>query len=448
MPVSLSPVLKRLPYAALVVVAAMIAALVVITAHGRSAQRPSAASAAPALQVTSAPLAGLTTRQLVDRYTAVVKVSPRSPMAYDNLALAELQLAREDADPTWYGKAELLFKKALALNSNDFEALGGLGSLAASRHDFTTALAMGRGALSIDAESGYALGVVVDAEVELGRYPAARRTLQRMLNDRPDLSSFSRASYLLELEGHIPAARRALVQAIESGAPAKENTAWAYLYLGNLEFSQGDYAQAGGQYRLAGEAQPGFVHALAAEAKLAAARGDYPRAIRIYRQVTARLPLPAYVIALCDVQAAAGRTAAAARTEGLVRAEEALYAANGVNVDVELALFEADHGGDPQQALARAQEAERVQKSVVVEDALGWTLFRAGHPHQALAALDRALALGSRDSSFLYHRGAIEAALGLRAQARHDLATALAINPHFSVLYEPDARRLLKEVTR
>ncbi|MEY2525197.1 MAG: hypothetical protein QOJ66_3762, partial [Ilumatobacteraceae bacterium] len=276
--------LKRLPSSTVViVVAAMIAALVVINAQGRSARPLSAAPAAPALQLTSAPAAGLTTRQLVGRYTAVVKASPSSPMAYDNLALAELQLAREDADPTWYGKAELLFNRALALNPKDFEALGGLGSLAASRHDFATALAMGRRALTIDPESGYALGVVVDAQVELGRYRAARRTLQRMLNDRPDLSSFSRASYLLELEGHISAARRALVQAIESGAPAKENTAWAYLYLGNLEFSQGDYAQAGRQYRLAGEAQPGFVHALAAEAKLAAARGDYPRAIRIYR---------------------------------------------------------------------------------------------------------------------------------------------------------------------
>jgi len=36
----------------------------------------------------------------------------------------------------------------------------------------------------------------------------------------------------------------------------------------------------------------------------------------------------------------------------------------------------------------------------------------------------------------------------MRAEARRDLASALAINPHFSVLYEPDARRLLKEVSR
>ena len=428
-------------------VAAVLAALAVFAMRGHpAAPRPSSPVAAP-LPVTSAPAAGLTTRQLVDRYTAVVKASP-SAAAYDSLALAELQLAREDADPTWYGKAEILFHRALTLDSKNFEALGGLGSLAASRHDFTAALALGRRALSIDPESGYALGVVVDSEVELGRYPAARRSLQRMLDQRPDLSSFARASYLLELEGDIPAARRALRQAIASGAPAKENTAWAYLYLGNLEFSQGRYSAAERQYRLAGEAQPGFVHAAAARAKLAAARGEWRPAIRLYTRVIDRLPLPAYVIALADVQAAAGRRTAARRTEGLVRAEEALYAANGVNVDVELALFEADHGGDPAHALALARTAERVQKSVVVEDALAWTLFKAGHALQALAAADRALELGTRDSGLLYHRGAIEASLGLVSQARRDLAAALAINPHFSVLYEPDARRLLKEVSR
>ena len=119
-----------------------------------------------------------------------------------------------------------------------------------------------------------------------------------------------------------------------------------------------------------------------------------------------------------------------------------------MNVDVELALFEADHGGDPQVALAHARAAARVQHSVVVEDALGWTLFRAGHARAALRAADRALRLGTLDANFRFHRGAIEASLGMRAAAKRDLSEALSINPHFSVLYEPRARRLLAEVSR
>jgi Flp pilus assembly protein TadD len=92
--------------------------------------------------------------------------------------------------------------------------------------------------------------------------------------------------------------------------------------------------------------------------------------------------------------------------------------------------------------------ARRTQRSVVVDDALAWTLYRAGRPHAALEAATRALRLGTRDASFLYHRGAINAALGRRAAARADLSLALRINPRFSVLGAPEARRLLKEVSQ
>ena len=155
---------------------------------------------------------------------------------------------------------------------------------------------------------------------------------------------------------------------------------------------------------------------------------------------------PAYVIALGDVYRADGRARAARRQYALVRAEEQLYAANGVNVDVELALFDDDHGGDVAGALHRMRALAKIQPSVTVEDALGWTLFKAGHTRAALAASNRALRLGTRDSSFHYHRGAIEASLGMRRPAVRDLTAALRLNPRFSLLYAPAARRLLREL--
>jgi len=95
---------------------------------------------------------------------------------------------------------------------------------------------------------------------------------------------------------------------------------------------------------------------------------------------------------------------------------------------------------------ATSRAVARVKRSVTVEDALGWTLYRAGHLHAALAAANRALALGTKDASFRFHRGAIEAALGLRDRARSDLRTALAINPRFSLLNVPVAHQLLAEL--
>ncbi len=438
---------KPIPIFFALLLAALLA--VAVAVHRTGAASPSltpAQRAEVAPLVTPIPAPGTSTRQLIDRYTAQLRATPTDPAAYDDLALAELQMAREDGDPLWYTKADRLLQHALALAPNDVTAIGGLGSLALSRHDFVGAVALGTQALRLQPESSYALGVLVDANVELGRYADARSALQRMLDARPDLSSYSRASYLFELEGRIPAARRALQAAVSSGAPARENTAWAQVQLGNLEFNHGSPDAAAGDDSAALRTDPGFVTALAAQAKLEAAFGHYTLAAATYRTVVARYPLPAYVIGLGDVYRVSGHPRAAAREYALVRAEEALYAANGVNVDIELALFEADHGGDPAQALAKARSVARVQHSVTVSDVLGWTLYRAGHLQAALAAANRALALGTQDAGFFFHRGAIEAALGRRDAARSDLRHALAINPHFSLLYVPITHRLLAEL--
>src|SRR5437879_718800 len=89
------PVLIKIRPAVLVAVAAAFAALMVFVmqGHRRPVTSPSSPVPAGALQVSTAPVAGLTTRQMVDRYTAAVKAAPTAA-AYDNLALAELQLAR------------------------------------------------------------------------------------------------------------------------------------------------------------------------------------------------------------------------------------------------------------------------------------------------------------------------------------------------------------------
>ena len=73
-------------------------------------------------------------------------------------------------------------------------------------------------------------------------------------------------------------------------------------------------------------------------------------AIDRYADVVPRYPSPEYVIALGDLYASVGRDEDAERQFDLVRAEAKLFAANGVNIDLELALFDAAHG-DPHAAL-------------------------------------------------------------------------------------------------
>ena len=80
---------------------------------------------------------------------------------------------------------------------------------------------------------------------------------------------------------------------------------------------------------------------------------------------------------------------------------------------------------------------------MLAEDAYGWALHAAGRDAQALRHARAALRLGTRSALFNYHLGVIEAALHRTADARRDLARALATNPDFSPLHAPKARALL-----
>src|SRR5437764_911772 len=160
--------------------------------------------------------------------------------------------------------------------------------------------------------------------------------------------------------------------------------------------------------------------------------------------VAPRYPLPQYVIALGDLQTVAGDAAGAARSYALVRTEEALFKANGVNVDLELALFDTGHG-EVGAGLAAARQEWARRHSILVADALAWALYRSGDALAALRYERSATSLGMRDALFFFHEGMIERALGRTAAARSDLRAALSIDPNFSILHAAQARAALRE---
>jgi tetratricopeptide (TPR) repeat protein len=246
--------------------------------------------------------------------------------------------------------------------------------------------------------------VLVDALVELGRYRAAERTLQRLVDLKPNLAAYARVSYMRELYGDLPGAVEAMERAAAAGGPVPENVAYVQTLLGGLELERGRRVAARRAFAAALAAVPGYVQAEAGRARLAAASGDLRGAIARWRRVVERRPLPEYAIALGEAELAAGRRAAGRRDLGLVRAERALLAAAGVNTDVELAIFEADHG-DRARAVTLARAAWEQAPSVRSADALGWALTRAGRPRAGLRWARRALRLGSLDPTFRYHAG-------------------------------------------
>jgi tetratricopeptide (TPR) repeat protein len=359
------------------------------------------------------------------------------------LAAAYLQKVRETGDASFYTRADALLRQALAGDARDQGTLVQAATLAAGRHDFRGALRLARRAQAVVPGTVAPLPILVDSLVELGRYGAAERTLQHLVDLKPNLAAYARVSYFRELIGDLPGATDAMQRAVAAGGPAPENVAYVQSLLGGLELARGRLGAARHGYDAALAAMPAYAPAAAGRARLAAMTGDLHGAIVRWRRVVARLPLPEYVIALGETKLAAGRTSAGRRDLALVHAQQRLLAAAGVNTDVELAIFEADHGSPPR-GVALARAAWGSAPSVRSADALGWALTRSGRPQAGLRWARRALRLGSLDPSLRYHAGMTALAAGRRDEGRSDLRLAIAHGLAAQPLHLQRAREALR----
>ena len=385
---------------------------------------------------------GSPTQRRIDSLISRLKSGGDDAAGYRDLGLALLQRVRETGDPTLYTRAEESFERALKLEPRDPGILVGIGVLQLARHEFADALETGRAALAL-APVAAARGVVVDALTELGRYDEAVTELQLMVDARPNLASFSRISYARELRGDLEGALEAVALAEEAGGQVAENAAFVAWLRGNLLTYLGRTDEARAAYDRALGLFPNYAPALAGIGRLAVAAGDLPAAIAAFDKAASILPLPEYVVALGEAYEASGRIEQARQAYDLVRVEIQLLQANGVIADVEIALFEADHG-DLKLALSVAREAYAARQNVRTADALAWATYRNGDVAKALELSREATRLGYRDAALLYHAGTIKAAAGLKEEAIADLKAGLATDAGFSATGAKAARELLR----
>ncbi|GAA2598956.1 tetratricopeptide repeat protein [Actinomadura fulvescens] len=401
--------------------------------------------AADSAPVTGAGIDRATGRDIA-RLQEHLRAQPKDATSWAALGLAYVEQARVTADPSFYPKAAAALDRSLRVSPKDNEpALSGQGALAAARHDFTAALRLAGQALKINPYGTRAHAVRVDALVELGRYEEADKAVRHADSIKPALPIFTRYAYVQELRGRPGLAERVLRQAAVSATDPADVT-YVRTQLGELAWNRGDLRAAEREYAAALRTDPHWLPAIDGRARVRAARGDAAAALRDRQALVARAPLPSYVVALGELYEARGMQAQAREQYGVAGAWAALARSNGVATDFEGAITAADHGDRTAALLAARTEWGR-RKSVHVADALAWALHVNGKDKEALGYARQAVRTGYRNATFLYHLGVIEKSLGHTADARRDLKAALALNPHFSDLHAPLARKALKELS-
>lgn len=319
-----------------------------------------------------------------------------------------------------------------------------LATLAAARHDFTGARDQALAAIAINRYDATAYGVLTDARTQLGDAAGATDAVQHMLDLRPGLAAYARASYDLEQHGRVTEATDLMRRALDS-AVDPHDIAFCRVQLGDLAWQVGDLAGATSEYDAALVADPTSVAGQRGRARVTAAGGHVDSALASYSDLIRRSPTPGYLLEYAELLRAAGRTADADAQLQLAGVAQRLFTDNG-GIDGLTGAALAIAAGNVAEAVRQAQSEWDRRQFADVADMLSWALHLAGRDGEALPLAQRAAATGARSASYAYHLGAIELALGRRDAARADLSRALSTNPHFSPLDAPQAQRLLAGV--
>lgn len=380
------------------------------------------------------PVSASSTAEVVTSLEARVSREPTDLAAWQELGASLVQAATETGDPAYYQRAEDAFAQATILDPDNPATAIGKAVLALARHDFAGAAELGAEVHQADSFNSEALVVMVDAEIELGRYELAAEHLQELLDLRPALPALTRTSYLRELYGDLPGAEQAMVQAITAGSRSLFDLAVTNTLLGDLYLKQGDLDRAEARYLDAQGLAPNLLTAGVGRARVAIAEGQFSEAAGLLEEVVDRFPEPGALALLGDVLTVMGRTDEAENAYATVSLITELQRNAGAKVDLELARFEADHG-DVAEALMLAQLAYEDRPTVLAAEVLGWAHYQLGDAKSALGYVEESLRLGTRDAALLLHAAVILEANGEMSRAAELRTRASVLDPWYRVLH-------------
>ncbi|MCX5048501.1 MULTISPECIES: tetratricopeptide repeat protein [unclassified Streptomyces] len=417
----------------------------------RAAPRPVAPAAAPGAQALTAVTSGVPAAlpdlaMLIDEREARLRTHPRDALTWAVLGTAYVEQGRRTADATNYPRADKALRTSMTVRpKGNTAALDGMAALANARRDFRAARTWGEAALKLEPKRWTTYPPLIDAYTGLGDYKATKRTLDRLLKLRSGAAVRARAAGVYRDRGRREDAAAALTDAAAgAGLPAEQA---AYLErAGQLAWERGDLEEALRRFQAAVRLDPDQRAAQAGQGRTLAALGRTTEALNSYRVALDKQPCPQYALELGELYESLGLGQAARVEYDLLRTRVTDETAGGVDDDLVLGVFEADHG-DPQAAVRRLRVEWQRQPGIPVADALGWALHRAGDDKEALkfaaAATDQAHGGGVRSALYAYHRGMIEQESGLAGPARRHLQEAMRINPYFSPLAVPLAKQAL-----
>lgn len=369
--------------------------------------------------------------------------NPLKEEAWITLGRAWVKKARTSADPGFYLNASACADVALELKKDSKLGLDLKGLVLLNDHKFEEARAVAESILRKHPDDPMAYGTLSDALAELGKDEEAARAAQDMMDLKPNLPSYSRASYMQWLRGDEKGALESVRLAIDSGdTKDKEPRAWVLVQAAMIFWHRGDTEGAAAGFDQALAFYPAFPPALVGKGRTLMAKGDAKGAADVLGRAYEASPLVETAWLLGDARAAAGDTKGANEAYAAVEKE-------GKKSDPRtLSLFYSTRNEQPVKALTLAEEEYKVRKDIYTEDALAFALYRNGRLSEAKDAIARARRLHTNDARILYHEGVIRIAAGEKTAGQAQVRRALALSRFDAAGFDASGLREAAELAK
>ncbi|WP_300449853.1 XrtA/PEP-CTERM system TPR-repeat protein PrsT [Accumulibacter sp.] len=350
------------------------------------------------------------------------QIKPRAALVQHHLARREMQ------------KALAAAQDAAASNPDDVDAVSLLGSAQLAAGDSTAAIETFSGIARKLPQSPEAQLKLALAQITIYQTGAARATLNKALQLKPDFLPAQEALIRLELGEQKPDAALKIARQMQS---RQARSPLGFDREGDIMLSQKRYPEAIKAYEKAlekGAATPGLIKLHRALALSGDSKAAYQRLDDWVRQYPRDLAIRAYA---ADVYMKARRDRIAiAHYEELLRLSPNNVVALG-NL-ANLYLRENDSRALPTAELAFKLAPDDPR----VFDILGWILVEQGQGSRGIDLLGKAAGQLPDLMSVRYHYGAALARAGKKAEARKELELVLAQEPSSSELRE-QAKKVL-----
>ena len=350
----------------------------------------------------------------VDFYRMKIEKNSEDSKNYVELAQVYLQEARVRGLHHEYTEhAERLINTALDIDPGNFEALVSKATILMIYHRFNDAKQVVLKAVGQNPYNSAAYGVLCDSYVETGDYDNAVKTCDKMLSIRPDINSYSRASYLREIYGELDASIEAMKLAADAGMTGQESRAWALYNLGNLFFISGKIDTAAFIYNGILEERPDYAYAYNGLSKIMIAKENYTKAIEYLVKASQIIPDHTFIEQLAYIYQVTGERESEIEMIKKVLHSFEHHESDGWNINREYSRFCSIHNINLSESLERIEiEYEKRPDNYDVLKLYAWLLHKNKQNEKALDLIKKATKFGRYDPMLYYYAGVIFADAG------------------------------------